>query len=151
MEEALPGGLRAAEVPNACAEVGSARLAEAAAVLGEAASLAEAERLGRYELADEVARELRLRGVALGEGGEVPALSPARWRAWPAAPDLRELVGLRLTAEQKASFLRFLTRNHEGDPLALAPERALELARPFFLAEPLAVVLRDTEPRFPRS
>ncbi|MGZ3650499.1 MAG: hypothetical protein ACXVB9_03135 [Bdellovibrionota bacterium] len=150
---ALPPGYREALLQNVCTEFGSARLHEAARVLGDPALAARAAKVaGRYELRDDLCQALGLAGVALDEAGEIPALSPERWEENPTgesrsalglrlAEEGRELAGLMLEERQRELFLRFLARNRVSNLTAL---KAVSLARHFFSAEPVTVVIRYT-------
>lgn len=149
----LPEGYSLEALQPAADELGDSRLALAEHLLGREASRSIARRLGRYELTDALALRLELEGVKLGEGGEVPALSPSRWGLYPEArawAELRSslaenhaaLAGLLLTAEQAEGFRRFLSRHSVGDGAPV--ERIVELARHYFHGEPLNVVVRYT-------
>ena len=154
----LPAEHSIAAMLNACEDLGNARLSEAGGILGAAAAAAAASKLGRYELSDEVARALGLAGAELGEGGEFPALSPGRWAAHSGAEcpraltmrledEGREIAGLLLSDGQRDSFLRFLARNRVNTGGAITAGKAVSLARHFFSAEPVQVVVRYTAGR----
>jgi hypothetical protein len=116
-------------------------MAEAARVLGsKEAARSAAREAGRYELDGEAMRALGLSGVELGGVGEIPALSPERWAALPTLAGSQGIpVGLILNGVQSEAFSRFLARNHVSQ---LTPERAVLIARHFFHAEPVQLVLR---------
>ncbi len=153
----LPAGLSVEALATNTQELSRERLTGMEALLGKDAAQALAQKLGKYELGEEESRKLGLEGVALGSGGEFPALSPARWVSQPRAESwaaLRarlhenggEAVGLSLDASQREGFLKFLARNRvsaESDLTVI-----VNLARHFFSAEPLNVVVRYTGPRF---
>lgn len=153
-EGSLPHGHEIRVLHCATAEQGRARLAEAGKILGEDGARVLARKLGSYELDDSLVRSLTLAGVKLGERGEFPALSPARWTETPPAQYLKEgevAAGLVLTPRQRESFLRFLARNRVNADGEIGAERAIRLARHFFFREPIVVVIRYTAPRFARG
>lgn len=152
----LPAGLSLEALQPAADALGNQRLAGAEEILGRESSLAVAKRAGPYLLEEGLALKLGLEGLELGEEGEVPALTPARWGRYPEALSWEKLrarlsegggeaCGLLLSKEQAAAFLRFLSRQRisaeEG-----SPEKFLELARHFFFGKPLNVVVRYTGP-----
>ncbi len=155
----LPAGLELAMVCTATEELGKIRLIEAGKLLGAPVAQELAEKLGTYEVGSEQAKALGLEGLRLEEEGGFPALSPARWGLHPQAESwmaLRarmlecggEVMGLSLNPEQRAGFLRFLGKHRVIPAGASELERIVELARHFFFAEPLNVVVRYTGPRF---
>lgn len=157
-EKPLPPGLELVPVPGVARALGKKRLATAEDLLGKAPAKAAAESLGRYELEESLARQLELEGLELGEGGEVPALSPARWashldsQSWEGlrarvSAGGAEIAGLRLPARQREAFLRFLSRHR----VSAEPAKVVELALHFFADADLNVVIRHTVPRFPAT
>ncbi len=161
-EHPLPAGLSLEALAPCALALGQERLDAAAELIGEQSALALAEKLGAYELAESEVNRLGLEGLELGPEGEVPALSPKRWGAFPEADNwdtLRarlneeggKVVGLSLNAEQRDRFLPFLSRNHVSAEANLDPEKIVSLAQHFFFAEPLNVVVRYTATRFHHS
>lgn len=158
----LPAGLRSEAIATASLEQGLARLAEAQALIGREAALELAKKLGRYELDDDCVQDLRLRGACAGKDGELPALSPSRWLEYPEIESwvsfqarLKKeggyVAGLRLTPEERRAFLDFMARNHVIVDDISSLEPIIELARHFFFAKPLNVVLGYTGPSFAQS
>jgi len=112
MEAPLPAGLEIetlAAVPN---ELGDTRTNEAVALLGREAARAIANKVGPYQLEEEIARRLELEGLKLGEEGEFKALTPSTWGKHPNAESWSsftmrlsqsgaEIRGLRLTQERR--------------------------------------------------
>lgn len=145
MIASLPEGADWFELPSLEERRGSARLAEVAAIVGAEGAKLAAQRAGPYLLADSLVRELQLQGIALAEEGELPALSPPRWR--PALeqglPENAQVLGIHLSSSSLAAFTSFLG--------AARPESAaglVELAEHFFYRDSLKVALRYTGPRF---
>lgn len=155
----LPAGLAIEVINTADVELGKQRLEGMTALVGKETAEALAEKLGSYELGEEEAKGLKMKGLQLGKNDELPALSPARWKE---APDsqfwahlrarLHEkriaLKGLSLNASQREAFLNFMARNRVSADEELELEAIVGLARHFFFSEPINVVVRYTGPRF---
>ncbi|HEY8279778.1 MAG TPA: hypothetical protein VIH99_09155 [Bdellovibrionota bacterium] len=156
----LPSGLKLELVANGIGEMGRRRLATLAQLLGQTEASRVADAAGAYELDDDLAGEVKLRGGVLGPSNEIRALSPNQWAGQSQASSLEDLrsrlereegkiLGLMLNPDERTRFLAFLARN-QVDPDS-APEEIVSLARHFFSHEPMNVVVRYTGPRFHHS
>lgn len=147
----LPAGHSLAALLPVADELGASRLRLAEGIVGRELAKNMARKLGPYQLSEELALRLELEGLKMGEEGELPCLTPARWGVYPEAlrweelhaaleREGAELAGLLLTEAQAESFRRFLARRNVRDEAP--PARIVELARHYFHGQPLNVVVR---------
>jgi hypothetical protein len=141
----LPAAAKVGCLPSLASRKGQERLEILGCLVGEEAAPKVAEQAGFYLLEDSLAHELRLRGLELAKGGELPALSPARWKKTPPEPASGgRLIGILLSPEKKSAFTGFLAqagREFSLDELVL-------LAGHFFYEDSLNLLFEYTEPSF---
>jgi hypothetical protein len=137
---AAPKDCEVRTLPAISAERGAARLRTLRGLAGAQGPKA-AQEAGLYLLEDKLALQLKLQGLTLAKGGEVPALSPARWKEGAEEAGVPEHArGLLLDSAQAKRFRAFLRANGAGRGSAGAVD-LIHLARHFFYEEPIKVVV----------
>ena len=136
----IPTGCEAAELPSLAEELGGRRRALLTELLGAEEGARAAAEAGLYQLGDSLVQRLQLQGVSLGDEGELPCLSPARWRPTATATMPARIEGVLLEDTSARELITFIQKT--GAP-APADARALaELARHYFFGRRLRVCVR---------
>lgn len=143
-----PEGTVVRSVPSLSSLRGSERVVVLESVLGEKLAESVSARAGLYLLDDSLAHDLRLRGLDLPENGELPALSPARWKkiSEEAIP-VGRLVGVLLSPEKKNALQLFLRASRHEITL----DDLVNVARHYFYEDSLNLLVEYTAPRFNQS
>lgn len=132
------------KLPALSAETGSRRLALASEAVGMPSALKAAREAGLYLLDDKLALKLKLIGIKLGAQGEIPALSPSRWKETEAESVPEDCVAVQLTAVQKKRLLSFLKKQHHAVP---SPAALARIARHFFYEEAITIAVARNSSR----
>lgn len=141
-----PPGTEVFPLPALAAETGGQRRRELERVIGSANAASALAEAAPYLLADELCRELRLKGLDLPENGAIPCLDPAGWARVEATVVPEGVRGLQLDIARQRDLRSFLGRR---EPRSVA--ELVRIARHFFYEEPLKLLVPYTAPRLPRA
>lgn len=136
----IPVGCEAAELPSLAEELGGQRRALLAELFGAEAGARAAAEAGLYQLGDSLVQRLQLQGVSLGDEGELPCLSPARWGLATTGEVPANVASVLLEEEEARELITFIQKT--GAPGAADARALAELARHYFFGRRLRVCVR---------
>jgi hypothetical protein len=141
----VPLGGRILEIPPLAHELGAKRIQEAISLVGENETKKVVKRVGPYLIEEELAEQLKMRGLKLGKGDEVCALSANRWPFSAELPSISgEILGFCLSESEKKTLKSVGVSVDSFEDAIIA----LKFLRHLFFEQSVKVVMRYTAPSF---